>query len=71
MICIFILFYKVELVLFVINNEPLKLPDFVVNFLVLEDLKSTDLIENFRLIEADKIVDDHIGGPNVLKNCCI
>jgi len=41
-------------------------PDFVVDPFVLEDLKCSNLIEDFRLVELDQVMDDHVRGPNML-----
>ena len=42
------------------------LPDFVVHFLVFEYFQGSNLIEYFRFVEADQVVDYYVWGPNVL-----
>lgn len=43
------------------------LPDFVVDFLVFEYLQGSNLIEYFRFVKADQVMDYYIWGPNMLK----
>ena len=43
-------------------------PHFVIDFLVLEDLQSPNLVENLWLVKADQVVDYNVWSPNVLKN---
>ena len=43
------------------------IPDFVVHFLVFEYFQGSHLIEYFRFVEADQVMDYYIWGPNVLK----
>ena len=42
------------------------LPDFVVEFLGLLHLEGGHLVEHFRLVEADQVVDDDVRGPEVV-----
>ena len=44
------------------------LPNFVINFLTLENLQSPNLVENLWFVETDQVMDNHIRGPDVLKN---
>ena len=44
------------------------LPDFVVNFLVFEYFQGSNLIEYFRFVEADQVMDYYIRGPNMLEH---
>ena len=41
-------------------------PHFVVNFLILEDFQSSDLIKYFWFVKTHQVVDNHIGCPNML-----
>ena len=43
------------------------LPDFVIDFLVFEYFQGSNLIEYFRFVEADQVMDYYIWGPNMLK----
>ena len=42
------------------------LPDFVVEPLVGLDLEGGHLVEHLRLVEADQVVDDDVGRPEVV-----
>ena len=50
------------------ENKTDNLPNFVINFLTLENLQSPNLVENLWFVETDQVMDNHIRGPDVLKN---